>query len=130
MNGNGTIDAVTSGAVSGLDVSWPARTAEHGGATSPEELLAASHAACFSMALSSTLAKQDTPPESLEVTATVSFVPGTGITSSVLTVSGVVPGIDADAFRDAASAARDGCPVSGALKGNVDLSVDASLRDA
>ena len=80
------------------------------------------------MALSSTLAKQGTPPERLEVTATVTLVPGTGITASALTVAGTVPGIDADGFRAAAEAAKDGCPVSGALKGNAELSVQATLQ--
>ena len=128
MSGSGTIDSVTSGALSNLGVSWPSRSEEPGGQTSPEELIAAAHASCFSMALSSTLAKQGTPPERLEVTATVTLVPGTGITASALTVAGTVPGLDADGFRAAAEAAKDGCPVSGALKGNVELSVQATLQ--
>jgi osmotically inducible protein OsmC len=128
MSGSGTIDSVTSGVLSNLGVSWPSRSEEPGGQTSPEELIAAAHASCFSMALSSTLAKQGTPPERLEVTATVTLVPGTGITASALTVAGTVPGIDADGFRAAAAAAKDGCPVSGALKGNVELSVQATLQ--
>lgn len=127
MSGEGIITEVTSGAFAPLGVSWPSRTEEPGGRTSPEELLAAAHASCFSMALSSTLAKAGTPPESLDVTATVTFVPGTGITTSALTVSGTVPGIDEAAFRQAAAAAKDGCPVSGALAGNVELSVEATL---
>jgi osmotically inducible protein OsmC len=129
MSGSGTIDSVTSGVLSNLGVSWPSRSEGPGGQTSPEELIAAAHASCFSMALSSTLAKQGTPPERLEVTATVTLVPGTGITASALTVAGTVPGIDADGFRAAADAAKDGCPVSGALKGNVELSVQATLQD-
>ena len=128
MSGSGIIDSVTSGVLSNLGVSWPSRSEEPGGQTSPEELIAAAHASCFSMALSSTLAKQGTPPERLEVTATVTLVPGTGITASALTVAGTVPGIDADGFRAAAEAAKDGCPVSGALKGNVELSVQATLQ--
>jgi len=127
LSGDGSILEVTSGTISALGVSWPSRTEEPGGNTSPEELIAAAHASCYCMALSSGLAKQGTPPERLDVSATVTFVPGQGITSSALTVSGAVPGIDADAFREAAEAAKDGCPVSGALKGNVELSVDASL---
>lgn len=127
LSGEGSILEVTSGTISSLGVSWPSRTEQPGGNTSPEELIAAAHASCYCMALSSGLAKQGSPPDRLDVTATVTFVPGQGITSSALTVSGAVPGMDADAFREAAEAAKDGCPVSGALKGNVDLSVDASL---
>ena len=127
MNGEGTILEVTSGTVQSLGVSWPSRTEAPGGNTSPEELIAAAHASCFCMALSSALAKQDLPPEQLDVTATVAFVPGQGITTSELTVTGVVPGMDADAFRQAAEGAKDGCPVSKALAGNVELSVNASL---
>jgi osmotically inducible protein OsmC len=97
------------------------------GKTSPEELIAAAHAACFSMALSHGLAQAGTPPESLSVSATVTFVPGTGITSSALEVEGRVPGLDEAGFRDAAEVAKEGCPVSNALKGNVELSVNARL---
>lgn len=127
MKGRGTIDEVTSGAFGPLDVSWPSRAEEPDGRTSPEELIAAAHASCYCMALSNTLAKAGTPPERLQASATVTFVPGTGITRSALTVTGVVPGADAAAFEEAAQAAKDGCPVSGALKGNVELSVEASL---
>lgn len=127
MNGEGTIVDVTSGTVASIGVSWPSRTEAPGGRTSPEELIAAAHASCFSMALANALAKQDAPPEQLDVTATVTFVPGEGITSSVLTVTGTVPGMQADAFREAAQAAKEGCPVSAALRGNVDVSVDAAL---
>lgn len=127
LGGKGTILEVTSGTVSSLGVSWPSRTEGPGGNTSPEELIAAAHASCYAMALSSGLAKQGAPPDALDVTATVTFAPGQGITSSVLTVSGTVPGMDAQAFRDAAQAAKDGCPVSQALAGNVELSVDAAL---
>lgn len=127
MSGEGTIVDVTSGTVKSIGVSWPSRTEAPGGRTSPEELIAAAHASCFSMALASGLAKQGSPADQLDVTATVTFVPGEGITSSVLTVTGTVPGMEPDAFRDAAQAAKDGCPVSGALAGNVDLSVDAAL---
>ena len=128
MSGKGTIDSVTSGVLSNLGVSWPSRSEEPGGQTSPEELIAAAHASCYCMALSHGLAQAGTPPERLEVTATVTLVPGTGITASALTVAGTVPGIDADAFQAAAEAAKDGCPVSGAMKGNVELSVDATLN--
>ena len=128
MSGNGTIERVGSGAFGPLGVSWAARTGEgQAEFTSPEELIAAAHAACFSMALSNLLAEAGTPPERLSVSAVVTFVPGTGITASRLDVEGRVPGISEDAFREAAERAKDGCPVSGALKGNVELSVTARL---
>jgi lipoyl-dependent peroxiredoxin len=129
MSGSGTIESVGSGAFGPLDVSWPARTEEPGGKTSPEELIAAAHAACFSMALSHALAQAGAAPESLSVTATVTFVPGTGITKSVLDVQGTVPGIDDERFREAAEGAKEGCPVSQALKGNVALELSARLQN-
>jgi osmotically inducible protein OsmC len=127
MSGQGTITSVGSGAFAPLDVTWASRAEEPQGRTSPEELIAAAHAACYAMALSNGLAQAGTPPDRLETSATVTFVPGTGITKSALTVVGTVPGIDEDAFRAAADEAKDGCPVSGALEGNVELSVDARL---
>lgn len=127
MSGHGTIERVGSGAFAPLDVTWASRTESPGGKTSPEELIAAAHASCFSMALSHGLAQAGTPPERLSVSATVTFVPGTGITSSALEVEGRVPGLDEAAFRKAAEQAKDGCPVSNALKGNVELSVSARL---
>jgi osmotically inducible protein OsmC len=127
MSGEGTIESVGSGAFAPLDVTWASRTEAPGGKTSPEELIAAAHASCFSMALSHGLAQAGTPPERLSVSATVTFVPGTGITKSALEVEGTVPGIDEGAFSEAAEAAKEGCPVSGALKGNVELSVSARL---
>lgn len=125
--GNGTIERVGSGAFGPLPVSWAARTGEQGELTSPEELIAAAHAACFSMALSNGLSKAGTPPEKLSVSATVTFVPGTGITTSVLDVVGDVPGIDDATFGAAAADAKENCPVSAALGGNVELSVTARL---
>lgn len=126
--GRGTIEEVDSGAFGQLPVSWAARTGEgEPQLTSPEELLAAAHASCFAMALSKRLGDAGTPPDRLEVSATVTFVPGTGITTSALDVTGTVPGIDEAAFGQAAEAAKDGCPVSGALEGNVGLSVSARL---
>lgn len=116
-----------SGAFPTVDVSWDTRTSRAAGKTSPEELLAAAHASCFCMGLSNELAQGGTPPERLEATATVEFVPGQGIKSSHIDVSGRVPGVDQDAFAAAAKAAGEGCPVSGALKGNVDITVDATL---
>ncbi len=121
MSGGGTIESVGSGAFGPLRVTWASRTEQSDGLTSPEELVAAAHASCFSMALSNTLAKAGTPPESLSATATVTFVPGTGITRSALEVVGAVPGLDDAAFRAAAEQAKDECPVSKALAGNVDL---------
>jgi osmotically inducible protein OsmC len=128
MSGSGTIDEVGSGAFGPLDVSWAARSEEaSGGKTSPEELIAAAHASCFSMALSLGLAKAGTPPEQLRTSAVVTFVPGTGITKSALTVRGRVPGLDADGFREAAEAAKEGCPVSQALAGVPEITLDADL---
>lgn len=123
MSGSG-ITTLSSGAAKPLAVDWKARTEEHGSKTSPEELIAAAHASCFSMALSNGLAKNGTPPTSLDVTATATFVPGTGITGMALVVSGDVPGLDDDGFREAAEAAKVGCPVSQALAGNVPISLE------
>jgi osmotically inducible protein OsmC len=128
MSGKGTIDRVGSGAIASLPVSWAARTGEgEGELTSPEELIAAAHAACFSMALSNILAKAGTPPTHLAVSAAVTFVPGTGITTSKLDVTGQVPGVDENAFRSAAEEAKETCPVSSALKESVELTVAARL---
>jgi osmotically inducible protein OsmC len=127
MGGSGVIERVGSGAFASLDVTWASRTEAPGGKTSPEELIAAAHASCFSMALAHGLAQAGNPPERLSTSATVTFVPGTGITRSALEVEGRVPGLDADGFRQAAEGAKDGCPVSQALKGNVELEVTARL---
>jgi osmotically inducible protein OsmC len=129
MEGAGTITKTTSGAIGALDVSWAARSEDAtGGKTSPEELIAAAHAACFSMALSAGLAKAGTPPDELATSATVTFQPGEGITKIALTVEGSVPGIDADAFREAADTAKANCPVSKALAGVPEITLDARLR--
>jgi osmotically inducible protein OsmC len=125
--GQGTIERVGSETFGPLRVSWAARTGDEASMTSPEELIAAAHAACFSMALSNDLGKQGTPPQRLSVSAAVTFVPGTGITTSAIDVEGDVPGIDDAAFRKAAEEAKEGCPVSKALRGNVELSVTARL---
>ena len=128
--GSGVITEVTSGAFGGLPVSWVARSEEVNGLTSPEELIAAAHASCFSMSLSGKLGRNNTPPDKLEVSATVTFEKGEAgwsIASSALFVTGTVLGIDADTFRTLAEAAKDTCPVSIALKGNVALSVEAKL---
>ena len=128
MSGSGTIDEVGSGAFGPLDVSWPARAEEApGGKTSPEELIAAAHAACFSMALAHGLAQAGNAPERLQTSAAVTFVPGTGITKVALTVSGTVPGLDEDAFKAAAENARQNCPVSQALAAVPEITLDARL---
>ncbi|MET4099155.1 osmotically inducible protein OsmC [Agrococcus sp. UYP10] len=112
-SGSGT---TTLGTGSTFDLTWRAR-AEEGGASTPEEFIAAAHASCFAMAFSHTLEQAGHAPESLDTTAKVSFVAGTGITTSVLTVSGVVPGIDQDRFAELAQQAKAECPVSQALAG-------------
>ena len=117
-----------SGAFPATDVSLASRTQRAAGKTSPEELLAAAHASCYCMALSHELGEAGTPPERLEATATVEFDPGEGVTSSHIVVSGRVPGVDADAFAAAAQRAGENCPISGALKGNVAISVEATLE--
>jgi osmotically inducible protein OsmC len=127
-SGSGTIDEVGSGAFGPLNVSWDARSDESpGGKTSPEELIAAAHASCFSMALANGLAKAGNPPERLETSAVVTFVPGTGITKSALSVKAAVPGLDAEAFHAAAEDARKNCPVSQALAGVPEITLDAAL---
>jgi osmotically inducible protein OsmC len=128
MNGGGRIDSVTSGALGGLDVSWPARAEEPGGKTSPEELIAAAHATCFSMAFSGGLAKEGHAPEELKTSATVTFQPGEGITKIALDVVGRVPGMDEDAFKQAAEQAKENCPVSKALESVPEISVTARLE--
>jgi osmotically inducible protein OsmC len=127
MNGSGTIAEVPSGAFGPLDVSWASRAEEPNGKTSPEELIAAAWASCFAMALSLGLAKAGNPPEKLETSATVTFQPGQGIIKGALTVRGTVPGLDEDAFVAAANDAKQNCPVSQALTGIPDVSLDAQL---
>jgi lipoyl-dependent peroxiredoxin len=117
-----------SGAFEPVEVTWASRTTRSEGKTSPEELLAAAHASCYCMALSHELAEAGTPPERLDATATVDFDPGEGVRSSRITVTGKVDGIDQARFEEAASAAGEGCPISGALKGNIDITVDATLE--
>lgn len=115
MEGSGEVNLQSSG-IGTYAVSWPARTEEPGGKTSPEELIAAAHSTCFSMALSHALAQAGTPPTSIDTTANVTFHPGTGITGIALSVVGNVPGITAEQFEEAAQGAKEGCPVSQALK--------------
>ena len=128
MTGSGTVDEVGSGAFGPLDVSWAARSEDEScGKTSPEELVAAAHAACFAMALSHALAQDGNAPERLQTSAAVTFVAGTGITRIALTARGKVPGLDAEGFRAAAENAKENCPVSKALTGVPEMTVDASL---
>ena len=130
--GSGTVSAGTTDLFTDLPVSWASRTESADGRTSPEELLAAAHSSCFAMALSGALAKAGTPPDHVHVSATVTFDKvgdGWAVTRSELDVVGVVPGIDDAAFDAAAESARDGCPISKALAGNVELSVSATLED-
>ena len=129
IHGHGTVHG-TSGALGSLAVSWAARTEAPGGKTSPEELLAAAHASCFSMALSAGLGRMGKPPEQLNVRATATFDKvgdGWKVTTMELEVVGKVPGVSAEEFGNAAKAASVGCPISGALKGNVAISVTAKL---
>jgi osmotically inducible protein OsmC len=126
--GSGRV-SVGSGTLGDQPVSWAART-EHEDATSPEELIAAALASCFSMALSNGLAQAGNAPTKLETDARATFEKteaGFRMTQIALTVRGEVDGIDEEGFQKAAEEAKDGCPVSNALKGNVDLSVDAAL---
>ena len=129
--GQGSAD-LASGVASGLEVNWKART-EGGAQTSPEELLAAAHASCFAMALSHELSEGGNPPEHLSVSAAVEFGPvegGFAVKSSKLKVRGRVPGVDDNAFQQAASGAGEGCPISKALAGNLDISVEAELESS
>jgi osmotically inducible protein OsmC len=132
LAGNGTVSAGTSGAFTDLPVTWEVRTEEADGLTSPEELLAAAHAACFSMQFASILAKGGTAPEHLHVSATVTFDRVDNawtVVSSELDVVGVVPGLSSEGFDAAADNAKETCPISRALKGNVELSVHATLEE-
>lgn len=130
LTGSGTIDYVSSGAFTRMPVTWASRTEDHNGRTSPEELIAAAHAACFSMAFSSRLARNGTPATRLDIRAVVTFDKGDAgwkIARSELTVRGDVPGIDGARFAELAEDAKENCPVSAALKGNVELVVNATL---
>ncbi|HEX7119562.1 MAG TPA: OsmC family peroxiredoxin [Longimicrobiales bacterium] len=129
--GNGRIDLKSSGLATAMPVTWASRTEQPGGKTSPEELLAAAHASCFAMALSHELAGAGHPPERLDVRATATFDKvgeGFRVTAMRLYVRGRVPGADAAAFLRAANAAKEGCPISRALAGNVDIALEATLE--
>ena len=129
--GSGVVSARSSAVFDELPVTWAARTEQPDGKTSPEELLAAAHAACYSMALSGALGRAGTPPDRLDVTAEVTFdklEAGWRVVSSALTVRGKVPGMSEADFLAAAEATKDRCPISVALAGNVALSVEAILE--
>ena len=130
--GKGYVSAATSGVFKDLEVSWARRSeADAQGKTSPEELLAAAHDSCYAMALSNVLGQAGTPPGSLDVTATVTFdrvEGGFKVSSSALEVRGSVPGANEAEFQKAAETAKDTCPISQALKGNVELSAKATLE--
>lgn len=125
MDGNGSV-ALNSSGVGEFDVSWPSRSQEANGKTSPEELIAAAHSTCYSMALSHGLAGAGTPPRTVDTTADVTFQPGEGITGIHLTVRASVPGISAEDFAAAAEGAKENCPVSQALAGTT-ITLDATL---
>lgn len=127
VSGSGRVKP-ESGAFEELPISWASRAEREHGKTSPEELIAAAHAACYSMAFSNGLAKAGHKPEHLSTRAEVEFVPGTGITTSTITVRGRVSGISKDEFERLAEEAKEGCPVSKALHGNVDLKLHATLE--
>jgi osmotically inducible protein OsmC len=131
LTGRGTVTAATTGVFRDLPTTWASRISEPEGVTSPEELLAAAHASCFSMAFSNELAKAGTPPTQVKVSVAVTgdkLESGWTVLSAAITVSAVVPGATEASFQDAATKAKDGCPISKALKGNVDLSVKATLE--
>ncbi|GAA1309242.1 peroxiredoxin [Planotetraspora silvatica] len=125
LDGSGVVSLDTSG-VGTFDVTWASRAETANGKTSPEELIAAAHSSCFSMALSHALAGAGTPPQSLETKADVTFQPGEGITGIVLSVRGQVPGLSAEDFQQAAETAKANCPVSKALAGTT-ITLNAEL---
>jgi len=125
MEGAGQVTLDSSG-LGTYDVTWASRAEDPNGRTSPEELIAAAHASCFSMALSHALAGAGNAPEALDTSAAVTFQPGEGITGIHLTVKGTVPGLTADEFVAAAETAKANCPVSKALTGTT-ITLDASL---
>jgi osmotically inducible protein OsmC len=125
LEGKGTVTLESSG-IGSYDVSWPSRAEAANGKTSPEELIAAAHSSCYSMAFSHALAQAGTPPTTVDTSADVTFQPGTGITGIHLTVRAEVPGIDAAAFAELAETAKKNCPVSQALTGTT-ITLDATL---
>lgn len=133
MSGRGTVTAATTGIFRDQPTTWASRTEEPAGITSPEELLAAAHASCFSMACSNILAKAGTPVERLDVEVSVTAdkrEAGWTVLSARIVVRGSVPGATQESFADAANQAKDGCPISRALKGNVEMTVEATLESS
>jgi lipoyl-dependent peroxiredoxin len=131
LEGEGRLSTESTPVLSEQSVTWASRTEDPEGRTSPEELLAAAHAACYAMALSGALANRETPAERLEVTAACSFDTageGWGVTSMRLHVRGRVPGLDRAAFEEAARAGEEGCPISNAIRGNVEIRLTAELE--
>lgn len=129
LKGSGAVTMESSG-IGTFDVSWPARTEEPGGKTSPEELVAAAHSSCYSMAFSNQLAQRGHTAERIETSATVTIEKtdaGMTVTRSALTVRATVPGIDQPAFDEAAQAAKDGCPISRLIAGGTEITLDARL---
>ena len=125
LDGRGTVTFDSSG-IGEAEVTWASRAQQPDGRTSPEELIAAAHSSCYSMALSNILTKAGTPPTTLHTQAEVGFQPGEGITGIHLTVRGEVPGVDATAFTTAAEDAKKNCPVSQALTGTT-ITLTATL---
>lgn len=130
LEGNGTIEGVGSGAFGPLDVTWASRAEAPDEHTSPEELIAAAWASCYSMALAHALAGAGTPAELLETSVTVTFQAGQGIVKGAITVIGTVPGLDHDGFVEHAEGAKVNCPVSKALTGVPEVTLDATLAAA
>ncbi len=128
FTGSGTVSALSSGLFSEAGVTWASRTEDAGGKTSPEELIAAAQAACFCMALSNELSSRGHPPGRIEIQATCTFEPGKGVTTMALDVTAEVPDVDEAGFKEGLEAATQSCPVSNALRGNVDIRVDGRLR--
>jgi lipoyl-dependent peroxiredoxin len=128
FKGSGTFDLASSGAAQDLPVTWASRTEHHDGKTSPEELITAAHASCYAMALSNVLAQMGNEPEELNISAVCTFdVDQVKVTKMVLDVRGRVPGLDAEGFQSAAERGEEACPISNALRGNVDIQLNASL---
>jgi lipoyl-dependent peroxiredoxin len=123
--GSGTV-TFDSSHLGTFDINWKARSEGSASVTTPEELIAAAHASCFSMAFSHALTENGTPPESIDTTASVTFKPGTGITGSHLNVNAVVPGLSAEDFERIAADAKVNCPVSQALAG-IEITLEATL---
>jgi osmotically inducible protein OsmC len=128
MKGSGTFDLASSGTMTGAQVTFARRIGNPEGSTSPEELIAAAHASCYALALSNTLGEQGNDPEELNISATCTLdTDSLKITTMVLDIRGNVPGVDEEGFRSAAEQAEQICPVSNALRGNVDIQLNTSL---